>query len=86
MIIVVRKRSLGLRARTNWGQVVVALLSRPTHTTRWGPRSSFPFPTRRGCYRRLFLLFATLVIVGTANAANFTDGLDGLATGSSAIA
>ncbi|MBW1645113.1 MAG: phospho-N-acetylmuramoyl-pentapeptide-transferase, partial [Deltaproteobacteria bacterium] len=33
-----------------------------------------------------YLLFGTLVVVGTSNAVNLTDGLDGLATGPSIIA
>lgn len=33
----------------------------------------------------LYLMFSTLVIVGTTNAVNLTDGLDGLAAGSMAI-
>src|SRR5437016_9788688 len=34
----------------------------------------------------LYLVFVTLVVTGTSNAVNLTDGLDGLATGLTAIA
>jgi phospho-N-acetylmuramoyl-pentapeptide-transferase len=34
----------------------------------------------------LYVLFVTLVVTGTSNAVNMTDGLDGLATGLTAIA
>lgn len=88
MIIVVRKRSLGLRARTKLlGQVVVALFVAAYAYNAVGPEIIVPFSDASWVLSApLFLLFATLVIVGTANAANFTDGLDGLAAGSSAIA
>ena len=34
----------------------------------------------------LYLTFSVLLIVGFGNAANFTDGLDGLLAGSTAVA
>ena len=34
----------------------------------------------------LYLVFATLVIVGSSNAVNLTDGLDGLAIGCALLA
>lgn len=87
-IIVVRKRSLGLRARTKLlGQVIVALLIAAYALNTLGPEILIPFSNQTWTLPApLFLIFATLVIVGTANAANFTDGLDGLAAGTSAIA
>lgn len=88
MIIVVRKRSLGLRARTKLlGQIVVALLVAAYALNTVGTEIIIPFSDAAWTLPApLFLIFATAVIVGTANAANFTDGLDGLAAGSSAIA
>jgi phospho-N-acetylmuramoyl-pentapeptide-transferase len=86
---VVRKRNLGLSARRKFAlQVLVSLLLgallvwlawRGTFTTRL----SFPFfkwilPDLSWGY----MLFAVLVLAGSANAVNLTDGLDGLAIGS----
>lgn len=88
LIIVVRKRSLGLRARTKLvAQVAVAVLVAAYALNTLGPEVHIPFA--RDLWRLppvLFLVLAVGVIVGTANAANFTDGLDGLAAGTSAIA
>lgn len=81
----VRKRSKGLSARGKfWLQVALALLIgfllylHPGFDTR----VTIPF------FKRLspdlgwgYILFAALVIVGTSNAVNLTDGLDGLAIG-----
>lgn len=48
---------------------------------------TFPFVSDVGLYLGLgFILFIAFVIVGTANAVNLTDGLDGLATGPVIIA
>ncbi|MBZ5638410.1 MAG: phospho-N-acetylmuramoyl-pentapeptide-transferase [Acidobacteriia bacterium] len=86
---VARKRNLGLTARRKFSlQVLVGLLLgalllwlawRGTFTTRL----SFPFfklilPDLSWGY----VLFAVLVLAGSANAVNLTDGLDGLAIGS----
>ena len=104
---VVRKRSLGLRARAKIGlQVLIALLvgyalldltSRGLFSTRL----TVPFfktltpdlvmpqlvATPLFFFGFLpFLLFISLVIVGSSNAVNLTDGLDGLAIGSVLIA
>ncbi len=87
---VVLKRPLGLRAREKLaGQFGVALLTvlaavfiLDRGTDLVVPFSGFPLAV--GPF--LYLLFsATLVIVGTANAVNLTDGLDGLAGGSVAV-
>ena len=104
---IVRKRSLGLRARAKIGlQVLIALLvgyalldltSRGLFSTRL----TVPFfktltpdlvlaqvvATPLFFFGFLpFLLFISLVIVGSSNAVNLTDGLDGLAIGSVLIA
>ncbi len=89
-IIVMTKRSLGLRARQKLlGQILVALvlafhvLSEP----RLGSCLLIPF---QGTFVHLpswlFLVVATTTVVGSANAVNFTDGLDGLAAGATAVA
>ncbi len=104
---IVRKRSLGLRARAKIGlQVLITLLvgyvlldltGRGVFSTRLtvpffktftpdlvmselvaAPLFFFGFLP--------FLLFISLVIVGSSNAVNLTDGLDGLAIGSVLIA
>ena len=90
---ITRKRSLGLTSLQKVAlQIVVAvalglwivwLADHGRYTTQF----SFPFfkkwtPDLGG----LYVPWAMLVIVGAANAVNLTDGLDGLAIGSSLIA
>ena len=90
---ITRKRSLGLTARqklaAQWcialaiGVVLVWLARQGAYSTilsipffkRWTPDLGW-----------LFVPWSMLVIVGAANAVNLTDGLDGLAIGSSLIA
>lgn len=95
-IKVTLKRPLGLRAREKLlGQVVLAAalaffvvfyLGRGTDLVV--PFSGFfsggPLYFDPGWW--LFLVFTILVVVGTANAVNLTDGLDGLAAGVSFFA
>jgi phospho-N-acetylmuramoyl-pentapeptide-transferase len=86
---VARKRNLGLSARRKFalqvlvslvlGALLVGLAWRGSFTTRL----SFPFfkwilPDLSWGY----MLFTVLVLTGSANAVNLTDGLDGLAIGS----
>ncbi|RKO67457.1 phospho-N-acetylmuramoyl-pentapeptide-transferase [Desulfofundulus salinus] len=90
-IKVALKRSLGLRAREKlFGQVILSVLLALLAVSTFGrgtdlviPFSGFFVPG--GLTLELgtwgFLLFAVLVVVGTANAVNLTDGLDGLAAG-----
>jgi phospho-N-acetylmuramoyl-pentapeptide-transferase len=92
-IKVVRKRNLGLRVLSKLGlQIFVALvlgflLIGLTRRGLFDTSLVFPFfklfTPELGW---LYLFFAVLVLVGTANAVNFTDGLDGLAIGSLLIA
>jgi phospho-N-acetylmuramoyl-pentapeptide-transferase len=93
---VARKRSLGLTARKKLlAQVAVATLlggllywisissPDPTYTTR----VVFPFFKQlRPELGLLYIPFAVVVVVGASNAVNLTDGLDGLAIGSTLIA
>jgi phospho-N-acetylmuramoyl-pentapeptide-transferase len=88
-----RKRSLGLTARQKFAaQMVVALgigvvLFWMSKQGFYSTHLSLPFFKRfdpdLGVW---FVLWTMLVVVGAANAVNLTDGLDGLAIGSSLIA
>lgn len=88
-IKVVKKRNLGLRAREKLaGQIVLAAVVAVVGsrflgltTELWVP--FLPEPVACGALYYLLLFF---VFVGTTNAVNLTDGLDGLATGTVAIA
>jgi phospho-N-acetylmuramoyl-pentapeptide-transferase len=76
LLIVLRGRSLGLRAREKLaGQFVVAILF-----------SAWMFFTQPegapgGAGRWLLPIYHVLLLVGMSNAVNLTDGLDGLAAG-----
>jgi phospho-N-acetylmuramoyl-pentapeptide-transferase len=90
---VTRKRSLGLTARQKMAaQFGVALLLALAllwlaHLGRYTTQFSFPFFKKWTPDIGLFYApWAMLVIVGAANAVNLTDGLDGLAIGTSMIA
>ena len=87
-----RKQSLGLRA---WQKIVlqtVGALAIAYYLYQWGPveandpasRTALHLPFFKNYKPDLnifFIPFATLVIVGTSNAVNLTDGMDGLAIG-----
>jgi phospho-N-acetylmuramoyl-pentapeptide-transferase len=86
----VKKRSKGLSARGKLVlQTLVAVMAGVLVTTRpdFNTQVTIPFfknisPTMGWGY----VVFATFVIVGTSNAVNLTDGLDGLAIGPVVIA
>lgn len=88
-IKVVKKRNLGLKAKQKMlGQIIIAVVtmiigtrSLGIDTTVWIPIINESINIGAGYY--LLLLF---VLVGTSNAVNLTDGLDGLASGTVAIA
>ncbi|OWZ84128.1 phospho-N-acetylmuramoyl-pentapeptide-transferase [Natranaerobius trueperi] len=80
---IAKKRSLGLRAKQKIiGQLIVVAifgwyLFVTNHSTELIiPFTDFQFDLGMGYY--FFLIF---IILGTSNAVNMTDGLDGLATG-----
>jgi len=90
---VTRQRNLGLTAKTKFGlQVLVAtvigvVLVQLAHWGLFTTRFSFPFfKTWTPDLGWFYVVFIVIVIVGAANAVNLTDGLDGLAIGSSLIA
>jgi len=94
-IKIVFKRSLGLRAREKLlGQIILALLLAigvvfwlDTGTDLVVPFSGYAVDggIRLEMGLWLFLAFTIFVMVGTANAVNLTDGLDGLAAGASLV-
>lgn len=85
----VYKRNLGLTAKQKLaGQLVLAAIFTYGLVAQLGmptmlhiPFFGWEWPLGYG-----YWFFAALVIVGTTNAVNLTDGLDGLAAGTSAIA
>jgi phospho-N-acetylmuramoyl-pentapeptide-transferase len=94
-IKVVKKRSLGLSGRRKLhGQILVGLalgsalyaLSQ-SQPTQFSTRVIFPFfKNVMPDISAFYILLAVLVVVGASNAVNLTDGLDGLAIGSTLIA
>lgn len=94
LIIIIAKRSLGLKARQKlFAQLVIAGIA-ITFMIKSGGATSQPIPfsdwvltfPEFGWGNPLFFLFALFILVGGTNAVNLTDGLDGLAAGTMAIA
>jgi phospho-N-acetylmuramoyl-pentapeptide-transferase len=90
---ITRKRSLGLTARqkflAQWTAALVlgAVLVWLVRTDHYATTFSFPFFKKWTPDIGMFYVpWAMLVIVGAANAVNLTDGLDGLAIGTTMIA
>ncbi|BBD08547.1 phospho-N-acetylmuramoyl-pentapeptide-transferase [Desulfovibrio ferrophilus] len=87
---VVKKHNKGLSAKAKFGlQILVAgaamylLIQQPAYDTH------LAFPFFKGLRPDLgwfYLPFAVLVVVGSSNGVNLTDGLDGLAIGPSIVA
>lgn len=83
-IKVVKKRPLGLKAREKL--IIQFLLSLiviyiSVEVLKLGTYTSIPFTSSGIEWGLFYPLFALVVIIGTANAVNLTDGLDGLAGG-----
>lgn len=88
-IIVVARRSLGLRARYKLvAQIILAGILGLFVAVRpeFGTTVSIPFLGQRVDLGLGYVVFAILVVIGASNAVNLTDGLDGLAAGTVAIA
>lgn len=79
---VVLRRPLGLKARYKLlGQALIALIVAFEVAQGLGTRITVPFTSLEFDLGLLYIPFALLVIIGSANAANLTDGLDGLLAG-----
>jgi phospho-N-acetylmuramoyl-pentapeptide-transferase len=89
-IKITRQRSLGLNKRAKFaGQLVVAVAFAVLCVTMLHVDTHLSFTRFNSLGINLgtvgWCIFAVLVILGTTNAVNLTDGLDGLAAGSSAF-
>ncbi|MBP5200535.1 MAG: phospho-N-acetylmuramoyl-pentapeptide-transferase [Schwartzia sp.] len=88
-IKVVKKRNLGLRPRHKFlGQVIMAIVVALIGSLFLGVTTELWVPVLNkivdcGVFYYVLIFF---VLVGTTNAVNLTDGLDGLATGTVAVA
>lgn len=88
-IKVVKKRNLGLRVREKFaGQIVMAFLVAFIGSRFLGLTTALwiPFAGNSVDLGALYYGLVFFVFVGTTNAVNLTDGLDGLATGTVAVA
>jgi phospho-N-acetylmuramoyl-pentapeptide-transferase len=85
---IVKRRSLGLRARTKLVVTIAISLGLwwiATQKANIGPTVQLRFVDASVDLGPLFPVFIYLVVAGTTTAVNFTDGLDGLAAGCAAI-
>jgi len=85
---IVRRRSLGLRARTKLGvTIAISIGLWWVATQKAGINTSVRLrPADVSIdFGPLYVLFIYLVVAGTTSAVNLTDGLDGLAAGCAAI-
>ena len=85
---VTRQRSLGLNKRAKFGALLVVALGFAVASVVWlGVDTHLSFTRYTSLGIQLgqvgWVILAVLVILGTTNAVNLTDGLDGLAAGSS---
>ena len=88
-IKVVKKRNLGLKARPKLaGQILIAVVTMYVATQKLGIDTDIWIPglDENVSLGALYYPLVLFVLVGTSNAVNLTDGLDGLAAGTVAIA
>lgn len=88
-IKVVKKRNLGLKARQKLaGQILIAVVTMYVATQVLGIDTDIWIPglDANVSLGVLYYPLVLFVLVGTSNAVNLTDGLDGLAAGTVAIA
>jgi phospho-N-acetylmuramoyl-pentapeptide-transferase len=85
---IIKRRSLGLRARTKLIVTIVISIGLFLGATKWAGKSEV-LRLRLVDYQVdlgvAYVLFVYLVVAGTTSAVNLTDGLDGLAAGCAAI-
>jgi len=84
----VRRRSLGLRARTKLGITIAISLGLwfvAVHEAQLPPALDLNFVDYHVDLGPLYPFLIYLVVAGTTSAVNLTDGLDGLAAGCAAI-
>jgi phospho-N-acetylmuramoyl-pentapeptide-transferase len=86
-----RQRNLGLRKRTKFGGLAVIAVGYSLAAPLWAGVNTHLSYTRYdvpgiSLGTTVWVIFAALVILGSTNAVNLTDGLDGLASGSSTLA
>jgi phospho-N-acetylmuramoyl-pentapeptide-transferase len=84
------RRSLGLNKRAKFAAQIVVAVAFALAAEHWAHADTHLSFTRWSSFGIQFgaiawVAWATLIIVGTANAVNLTDGLDGLASGSAAF-
>jgi len=89
-IKVSRERNLGLNKRTKVIGLLTIAVSFAVLSIQWAGASSIITFTRQGfpdleVPKVVWVLWAVLLILGSSNAVNLTDGLDGLASGAAAI-
>jgi phospho-N-acetylmuramoyl-pentapeptide-transferase len=85
---IVRRRSLGLRARTKLAVTIAISLGLwwvATQKVHLQPNVKFQFVDVNIDLGPLYPVFIYLVVAGTTSGVNLTDGLDGLAAGCAAI-
>jgi phospho-N-acetylmuramoyl-pentapeptide-transferase len=85
---IVKRRSLGLRARTKLAVTIAISLGLwwiATQKAHVGPTVRLRFVDVSVDLGPLYPVFIYLVVAGTTSAVNLTDGLDGLAAGCAAI-
>ena len=88
-IKVVKKRNLGLKAKQKLlGQIIMAVVVTYIGTNWLGMTTDLwiPFLSHTADLSVGYYVLVFFVLVGTTNAVNLTDGLDGLAAGTVAVA
>jgi phospho-N-acetylmuramoyl-pentapeptide-transferase len=83
---VTRERNLGLRKRWKFGGQIAIAAVFAWGAVNYGVSTEISFTTGLGLDLGWFyVVWVLLMLVGAANAVNFTDGLDGLAAGSGSL-
>ena len=85
---VVRKQSLGLKARSKiFGQIaIVVVFYLLLRELGYSSELAIPFTTQVINLGGWYPLFLLIFVIGTTNAVNLTDGIDGLASGTAILA